>query len=284
MCDKQCEGGLPETKAVKVPERTMQPGGMNMTPGLMAALVAVQAEIVQPVKNRVNPHHGNKYADLSAVIDAIKSVTAGHGIGYTQPINPDEQGVMHLDTFVFHAESGGYISSHYPMSPSRAGEQAQGSSITYLRRYSLQALLGVVGDEDDDGNAAEMGQPSDARGQGGRGRGGQNGSGARSGGSGKPANQPTQASSPAGSSGATAASGGGDGEYQPTPFIQKIVTRINNAKDIAALQKVGDWIKDQAERKGPNGEPGFKEVEHTYLKMAYKARLTALPSPQAAAS
>jgi hypothetical protein len=45
--------------------------------------------------------------------------------------------------------------------PDRATVQQLGSSITYLRRYSLAAITGIVGEEDDDGHAGSSGDRND---------------------------------------------------------------------------------------------------------------------------
>ncbi len=57
-----------------------------------------------------------------------------------------------LVTSLLHS-SGAILSGRTPI-PAAEGVQAYGSAITYLRRYSIQALLGIAAEEDDDGNAA----------------------------------------------------------------------------------------------------------------------------------
>jgi len=51
--------------------------------------------------------------------------------------------------------SGESISGRYPLRPQQNTPQAYGSALTYARRYSLAAMVGVVAD-DDDGNAASQ--------------------------------------------------------------------------------------------------------------------------------
>ena len=59
---------------------------------------------------------------------------------------------MMLDTRLSHA-SGQWFESEWPVCKLPAQPQAIGSAMTYARRYSLFALVGIAG-EDDDGEAA----------------------------------------------------------------------------------------------------------------------------------
>jgi hypothetical protein len=53
-----------------------------------------------------------------------------------------------------HAESGEAVSDTMPLLLGKDDMQGFGSAVTYARRYALCAVLGLVADEDDDGNAA----------------------------------------------------------------------------------------------------------------------------------
>jgi hypothetical protein len=54
-----------------------------------------------------------------------------------------------------HADSGEWISSTTVIPLPKNDPQGMGSAITYARRYSLCAMLGII-TEDDDGNAASI--------------------------------------------------------------------------------------------------------------------------------
>jgi hypothetical protein len=74
------------------------------------------------------------------------------GLSYTQfPTDGS------LTTVLMH-ESGEFIHGSMPIHAKKEKDpQAYGSAITYARRYSLASVLGLaVGDEDDDGNAANI--------------------------------------------------------------------------------------------------------------------------------
>lgn len=93
------------------------------------------------------------YADLSAVIEAIKKPLAEAGISYTQALLPNGTGIL-LKTKLMHS-SGQWLASYYPL-PTGQSPQVFGSFLTYARRYSLVALLGVAAaSDDDDGAKAE---------------------------------------------------------------------------------------------------------------------------------
>jgi hypothetical protein len=136
---------------------------------LAAALAAAQGGIVAADKEGRNPHLGNRYTTLSAVWDAIREPLSKNGLAVAQVVGYDEQGMV-LYTRLMHS-SGQYIEAIYPVSASDGkginSAQALGSALTYARRYSLTALVGVVSDEDDDGNEAtkpgERRQPQPSR-------------------------------------------------------------------------------------------------------------------------
>ena len=111
-----------------------------------------------------NDFHKNKYASLKAVKDAIDPLIVELGLSYMQiPIsNGSEVGVS---TMLTHKESGQWI--HFPpITASIAGgknvPQEAGKAITYLRRYSLNAIFSLY-DEDDDGNGSSLPNRSNAQ-------------------------------------------------------------------------------------------------------------------------
>lgn len=115
---------------------------------LYKALANFQAEVPNIYKNAKG--YSYKFADLGEINDIIKPVLAKHGLGYVQPINGST-----IKTIVFHVESGESIesSADIPQGVQLKGMndfQVLGSAITYLRRYSLSSMLGLITDEDAD--------------------------------------------------------------------------------------------------------------------------------------
>ena len=128
---------------------------------LANALAAAQAVLEPAAKNAENPHLKNRYADIAAVFEAIRKVLPKHGLAVAQMILPTE-GKAHVRTMLIH-QSGEWIAGECVLPPDRAGgPQGMGSAITYARRYSLSALLGLVSEEDDDGERAQ-GRPPRAQ-------------------------------------------------------------------------------------------------------------------------
>jgi hypothetical protein len=104
--------------------------------------------------NRVNPHFRSKYADLAAVRDAIIPVFTRHGLSILQVPTMDDFTGFHLETRLIHA-SGEELIWRYPLPQDATKPQAQGSAISYARRYTYSALAALASEEDDDANAAQ---------------------------------------------------------------------------------------------------------------------------------
>jgi len=119
---------------------------------LCAAYVAAFAEIEAATKTAKNPHFKSTYADLPAVIDAIKPHLAKHNLGFMQCPRPSDGGVT-IETILIHA-SGGKMSMGLLFVPANKQDaHGFGSALTYARRYALQTCFGLP-TEDDDGQAA----------------------------------------------------------------------------------------------------------------------------------
>lgn len=118
---------------------------------LAAALNKAQNAMSGAKKDKANPFFKSKYADLSAVIQAIKEPFAENGLSYVQfPI--EDSGRIGVETILMH-ESGEWLSNSFTVQLTKQDAQGAGSAITYCRRYALQAAAGIPS-EDDDGNAA----------------------------------------------------------------------------------------------------------------------------------
>lgn len=121
------------------------------------AFIKAQAEM-PPVKfDKVNPHFKNEYASLGALLAACVPALNKNDIALTQPIQRTDNGDLLVTTRITH-KSGTFQDSSYLVP--RDKPQQMGSGITYGRRYTLQALLGIAGEEDDDGNLANETAPA----------------------------------------------------------------------------------------------------------------------------
>lgn len=119
---------------------------------ICAAYVAAFAEIEAATKSATNPHFKSKYADLPAVIDAIKPHLAKHSLGFMQCPRPSEGGVA-IETILVHADGEKLSMGVLFVPANKQDAHGFGSALTYARRYALQTCFGLP-TEDDDGNAA----------------------------------------------------------------------------------------------------------------------------------
>lgn len=128
---------------------------------LATALAKAQGELRNPAFDSTNPHFKSKFASLAGVRDAITPVLVKHGLSVSQLPTNDHEGRPCVETMLMHS-SGQWISSTLAVPVAKADAHGAGSAITYARRYSLMAIVNVVGDEDDDGNQAVHGRQQEA--------------------------------------------------------------------------------------------------------------------------
>lgn len=134
----------------------MSAGGLNSETlgNVAAALIAAQAEFAPALKDATNPHFNSKFVSLQGVLTAVASALRANGIALVQQTDRDDDGTTVLVTSLIHT-SGEWLSAVYPVRPIKSDPQAEGSALTYARRYSLMALVGIA-PEDDDGHAASQ--------------------------------------------------------------------------------------------------------------------------------
>lgn len=120
---------------------------------LAKALAAAQGTIDSAKIDADNPFFNSRYATLGSVWYAAGQVLAPNGLSITQTFEPSDGRVMHITTTLLHI-SGQWIRGTLSIAPQQATPQGIGSAVTYGRRYALAAMLGIVAEEDDDGNAA----------------------------------------------------------------------------------------------------------------------------------
>ena len=123
------------------------------------ALLAAQKEINNASKDAKNPHFRSSYASLGSVIEAVKEPLNRQGIAVLQSLSEGNDG-LYLSSRLLHT-SGQWIEDTAFTPLPKADPQGVGSATTYLRRYSLAALLCIT-QEDDDGNAARPTTPQAA--------------------------------------------------------------------------------------------------------------------------
>lgn len=118
------------------------------------AMLAVQEELEPVVKNATNDFKSSKYATLPKVQEACLPILRKHGLWLSQFTCVTEPGSIYLVTRIVHLESEEYQESHLIMPAPKNDPQGYGSALTYSRRYALQVAVGIVCEDDDDGNKA----------------------------------------------------------------------------------------------------------------------------------
>jgi hypothetical protein len=125
---------------------------MNEIKNFAKAFIEAQKKMGTATKDSSNPYFKSKYADLNSIREACLPSLNEHGIAVLQPI-VQVDGKNYIKTLLLH-ESGESMECLTEIIYSKQNDaQAQGSGITYARRYGLQSLVNV-GAEDDDGNKA----------------------------------------------------------------------------------------------------------------------------------
>lgn len=129
---------------------------------LFSALAKAQAEMRPAGKTSDNPFFKSRYADFNEIVKASRPALTKNGLAVLQRIISNEDGSF-METMLGHS-SGQFISSEMKINPIKTDVQSLGSYLTYLKRYSYAAIVGVcVSDEDDDGEAAMIEEREEQR-------------------------------------------------------------------------------------------------------------------------
>jgi len=120
------------------------------TEKLDAALSKAQGEMKPAHLNRVNPFYKSKYADLASLRESYQVALTKHGISISQWLIHSDDHRVHIVTRM--ALAGEWIQSEFSIPVTKADAQGYGAVTTYAKRIALAAALGVVADDDDDGN------------------------------------------------------------------------------------------------------------------------------------
>lgn len=116
---------------------------------LAAAVSKFQGEALNPTKDKKSYNY--TYADLASLLEVTRPLLQKNGLAVIQ-MPFEEQGKIGIETLLTH-ESGQWIKGYLSVPPESAQKmsiaQSSGSVITYLRRYSYAAVLGIAQDDDD---------------------------------------------------------------------------------------------------------------------------------------
>jgi hypothetical protein len=124
---------------------------------IAGAMVKVQDALKPAIKDATNPAFKSRYADLNAVWEACRAPLTKNGVFAAQDVTSDDTGVS-VCTRLIHT-SGQWLEFgplYIPLGKKDA--QGVGSATSYAKRYGLSAALGIVAEDDDDGNSATASQ------------------------------------------------------------------------------------------------------------------------------
>lgn len=124
---------------------------------LAAALSKLQGSISNPVKD-AQAHH-SKYASFPIILNTIRPHLEKNGLAIIQTSHKAErhgQVAVVVTTRIVHS-SGQFIEEEISTavnSQAKNNVQEMGSLISYMKRYAIQGMVLIAGDDDDDGEAA----------------------------------------------------------------------------------------------------------------------------------
>ena len=131
---------------------------------LAVSLVKFNSEVSKISKDAKNPFFKSNYVTLDKLIEATRPMLQDNGLVVMQSPLSKEDGSIGIQTLLIH-ESGEFIESEpIFMKPAKANDPQQaGSIISYMRRYSYQAILNLNTGEDDDCNKATSDEDKQAK-------------------------------------------------------------------------------------------------------------------------
>ena len=128
---------------------------------VMKNLMLAKKEMGSTVrKDAANPFHKSRYASLAAHLDLCESTLDKYGLIMLQTGNGSHEKPLLIATLC-HPESGQWIKSYLPLPNPKGDSQGLGASLTYMRRYSINSMLGLTAEDDDGETAAGRGKHED---------------------------------------------------------------------------------------------------------------------------
>jgi len=123
----------------------------EQTNEVFKAMTKFRSQLKQPMKDANNPFFKSAYVPLENIVMVIDEAIKDTGLNYMQEVNSETRQV---DTIVTHESGQWFIVQGAKVNPVKNDPQAEGSAVSYAKRYSLSACFGITSDKDDDGNKA----------------------------------------------------------------------------------------------------------------------------------
>ena len=122
---------------------------------LVAALSKAQGAYPSIGADRENPYFKSNYADLDMILKAVRPMLAQNGLSLVQDTRFTADGSTVLHTRLYHS-TGQWLETRARILPVKNTPQEYGSCLTYNKRYSAMALLGVTVAKDPTDDDAEV--------------------------------------------------------------------------------------------------------------------------------
>lgn len=140
-------------------------GFENITPEIATDLIELvnqlrglekSAQVNYSVQNRKTGEWMRKAFDYVPLDNILNKIKENKNFAMLQPIGIDENGVCGVKCILVHKSGHVFETSTYPFAVKEGAKiQDEGAEITYRKRYSLGAFLGMATEEDTDGNDNE---------------------------------------------------------------------------------------------------------------------------------
>ena len=130
--------------------------------GINQAMLGIQSKIQNPKNTATNPFFHSSYAPLDEILNMLRPILTAEGIFMYQSVGGNGDCIS-VVTILTHVESGETLKSDSLVIKVPPDPQKAGSAITYGKRYQLNAMFGIVGEQDEDGNVASHGSTNPSR-------------------------------------------------------------------------------------------------------------------------
>ena len=140
-------------------------GFENITPEIATDLIELvnqlkglekSAQVNYSVQNRKTGEWMRKAFDYVPLDNILNKIKENKNFALLQPIGIDENGVCGVKCILVHKSGHVFETNTYPFAVKEGAKlQDEGAEITYRKRYSLGAFLGMATEEDTDGNDDE---------------------------------------------------------------------------------------------------------------------------------
>jgi hypothetical protein len=118
------------------------------------ALFAARSEFPKLQRASNNPHFKSKYTSLETLMEVVDPILLRHGLLWTTMPGFTGQETPILKYEMLHVPSATEVCEEVLLLAAKDDPQGQSAAITYARRYTIEAVLGLIGTDDDDGNRA----------------------------------------------------------------------------------------------------------------------------------